>query len=453
MKHFQVRVAFASRGALLAALVGLFPAGAGCASEAIEEEPELVDAEAAADEQLAAKGKEFVDNDVVVAWNQIGFDAAIRFDGFNGFENLRAMSMMHLAAHDALNTIVPVYKTYAFSGATAGSHDDAHPTAAVAQASHDVLIDTYPDQQAILDGELEAWLASVPDGSRKTAGIALGQDAAAAIIANREGDGMDVVGEYTPGNQPGDYQFVPPFDFVFQPAFGESKPFGLKSGKQFRPGPPPALGSAAYAKDYNEVKAVGVINSTERTQDQTFYAQWWYENSEIGWNRVSNIVARERDLSLFRSARMFALVNMAMTDGYVAGWNAKQFYDFWRPYTAIRAGDTDGNAATDPDPSWESFLVNPPVQDYPSTHSVLGAAASSVLAAVFGTDNVPFTMQSTTADPANPIRSYQSLRAAADENADSRVRAGIHFRFATKAGLAQGRKIGPELVSRHLRPR
>jgi hypothetical protein len=294
------------------------------------------------------------------------------------------------------------------------------------------------------------------DGSRETRALALGAEVAAAIVALREDDGTDVDLEspgYTPGTRPGDYQFVPPYNFAFAVDFAHATPFGLESPGQLRVPPPPALTSRRYAKDYKEVKSFGRRDSTTRTPNQSNYANWWYEGSEIGWTRIARVTTTSEELELWQAARMFALVNMALYDSYIAGWDSKIHYDRWRPYTAIRAGDTDGNPTTIKDATWESYLETPPIQDYPSTHSVLAAGAAEVLRRCFGTDHVPFSMGSLTALPANPVRSFTTFTRAADENAASRVMAGIHFRFATEQGQALGRKVGSYIVKHHLQRR
>ena len=391
-------------------------------------------------------------SDVVVDWSRIVFEAAMTDDGFVSFMGTRHQVMVHIAMHDALNAIDPRFDQYAYFGRSNG----ANPIAAAAAAAHDVLVAVYPAQQATLDAELATWLATVPDGSGKTKALTLGAKAAAAIVALRQNDGTDVdlfSPDYTPGTQPGDYQFVPPYDFAFADDFRYATPFGLKSPEQFRVPPPPALRSRTYAKAYNEVKSVGAINSTTRTTDQSNYANWWYEPSEIGWTRIARVTTTSEELKLWRAARMFALVNMALYDSYVAGWDSKLHHDFWRPYTAIRAGDIDGNPRTVKDATWQSYLETPNVQDYPSTHSALGAGAAEVLKRAFRTDHVPFSMDSLTALPANPVRSFNTFTQAADENADSRVTAGIHFRFATEQGKALGRKVGSYIVKHHLQRR
>ncbi|MDF2968515.1 MAG: phosphoesterase PA-phosphatase related protein [Nocardioidaceae bacterium] len=389
---------------------------------------------------------------VVVAWSRIVFEAAMTDDGYVSFMGTRHQAMMHIAMHDALNAIDPRFDQYAYFGRSKG----ANPIAAAAKAAHDVLVAVYPAQRTTLDAELATWLARVPDGSDKTKALTLGAKAAAAIVALRQNDGTDVdllSPNYTPGTQPGDYQFVPPYDFTFAEDFRYATPFGLNSPEQFRLSAPPALTSRAYARAYNEVKSVGAINSTTRTRDQSNYANWWYEGSEIGWARIARVTTTSEELKLWRAARMFALVNMSLYDSYVAGWDTRFHWDTWRPYTAIRAGDTDGNRGTVKDATWKSYLETPPVQDYPSTHSALGAGAAEVLKRCFKTDRVPFSMGSLTALPANPVRSFTTFTQAANENADSRVRAGIHFRFATEQGKALGRMVGTYIVEHHLERR
>ena len=390
--------------------------------------------------------------DVVVDWSRIVFEAATTDDGYVSFKGARHQAMVHIAMHDALNAIDRKFDQYAYFGRSSR----ANPVTAAAKAAHDVLVAVYPAQQAKLNAELASWLAKAPDGSGKTAALTLGAKAAAAIVALREDDGtvVDLVSPgYRPGTQPGNYQFVPPYDFTFAQDFRHAMPFGLESPDQFRVPPPPALASRTYARDYNEVKSFGAIDSTTRTTEQSNYANWWYEGSEIGWARVARVTTSSEGLELWRAARMFALVNMSLYDSYVAGWDSKYHWDFWRPYTAIRAGATDGNRRTTADATWQNYLETPPVQDYPSTHSALGAGAAEVLKRSFGTDRVPFSMGSTTALPANPVRSFNTFTTAANENADSRVRAGIHFRTATEQGQALGRKVGSYIVKHHLRSR
>jgi hypothetical protein len=365
----------------------------------------------------------------------------------------RTISMVHVAMHDAINAINPKFDTYAFKE----TDPSADPVAAAAAAAHRVLVSRFPAQKDDLDAKLAASLADVPDGDAKTRGVELGAKVGDMIFQMRADDGAAAAATvaYKPGTGLGKYQFVPPFDgFINQPGWVSVKTWVLESADQFRSAPPPALKSPEYAKDYNEVKKVGAKESKERTAEEAKYAKFWYENSDTGWNRITRVVVKDKGLDLYDSARVFALVNMAMADGFIAGWDSKFHYDLWRPYTAIRfTGSDDGNKETTADAKWESFLVTPPVQDHPSTHSILGAAAAEVLGRLLG-DETSFTTTSNTAEqPKVETRSYKSFSEAAKENADSRVKAGIHFRFSCEAGLKMGKEIGTVAVEKYLRPR
>lgn len=387
-------------------------------------------------------------NTVVRMWNE---NAYFAFGGENYQHSLMASrinAMMHLAMHDAVNAVHPVFASYKFTGKDAA----ADPVAAAASAAYEVLLHELPESKNFLDSCLAVSLQDVKDGEKENRGVALGKLAAQAILQDRanDGAGQNPIVQIPGSTVPGVYQVVPPFDFQFAPFWENVKSFGLQSKNQFRPGPQPALNSAAYATAFNEVKEFGHKNSAVRTANQTDYARFWYEFSEAGWNRIARVVAQSKELNLYEAARLFALVDMALADAYIAGWDAKNYYNFWRPYTAIRGAENDGNNNTVADAAWESLMPAPPVQDYPSTHSALGNAAATVMAKLLG-DNTSFTFQSPTAVPAFSIRSYTHFSKAAQENADSRVRAGIHFRFACDAGLALGKKIGEWMVEKHLR--
>lgn len=391
----------------------------------------------------------FQDGSVVVGWSQKSYDVAFAEDQFRTFKGHRAFAMTHLAMHDALNAILPVYRQYAHV-----PHDlFAHPIAAAAQAARDVLVSQYAGAQADLDAELARWLDPIPDGFRKTRGIALGRRAAAAILALREGDGYDFQGTYTFESNPGDYQTTPPWNgFVAQPGFRFAKPFGIEAPDQFRPAAPPHLDGAAYAAAFNEVKDFGRVDSVVRTPDQTAYALWWMEFAEGSVNRLARKLVAERHTHLWRAARLFALINMSLFDTYVAVWDSKYEHNHWRPYTAIREAANDGNPATAPDPAWESLRPAPPFPDYVSAHAAACASSFGMLRRTFG-NGVHFTMDSTTAPPGMPTRSFPSFTAAASECADSRVRIGFHFRYATNEGLALGRALEKHVIEHHLRPR
>jgi PAP2 superfamily len=388
--------------------------------------------------------------DVVTDWNVIATSAAPAA-GKNPVEQSRVFAMVHAAIHDALNAIDRRNKTYALNRR---AEPGASPEAAVAAAARDVLVALLPTQQANLDAAYAASLAGIAEGQAKTRGIAIGQAAAAAILALRNADGSTTPAPYTPGTEPGAYQLTPPnFAAAVLPGWGAVTPFTLTSGAQFRPEPSKLLDltSAEYAADYNEVKAIGAQNGATRTAEQSEIARFWYEGSPTGWNRIARVVAAQKELDLWQNARLFGLLNFAMADGFIAGFEAKYVYNFWRPITAIRAGATDDNPATVADPAWTAFLVTPASPDYTSTHSVLGAAAAEVLTRFFGTDTISFRMTSGAPFP-GITRSYASFSQAAQENADSRVYAGVHFRTTCRDGLAQGRKVGRHAFLHSLRP-
>lgn len=393
------------------------------------------------------------DATLVVRWSRLAHDDALALDPTmtDPFPNARGWTMMHLAVHDALNAIVPRFRQYAFFG----TDRSADPIAAAAQAAHDVMNHIYPTRRAENDAELAFWLHRVPDGHRKADGIRLGTASAAAIIDARASDNMLIAGDYALQNplEPGDYRFVPPLEFVYRPAFGDSVPFGIRSGADFLPEPPPALGSRAYATSVNVTKDLGRLHSTSRSEDQTNFGAWWLEFNETQWNRIMRQLTEQRGLGLLEAARMFALANMASIDATVAVWHAKNTYDFWRPTHAIQLADTDGNRLTEADPSWVSEHTVPPLQEYPSAHAIQCEAITRTLRSIFGTDYISFATQSATALPSNPVRSFHRLSAASRECGQSRIMAGFHYPFSVEAGARMGKRIAGRIVDTQLLPR
>jgi len=412
--------------------------------------------------------------DPVSSWNSVAVQATLAA-GENGTVSSRTLAIAQVAVHDALNAIDSRYERYAFTGyAPAGASFEA----AIAAAARDALVGAIavgalpfvgfgsPAAQANavaqIDAAYAAALAGIPDGLPKSNGIAVGQSAAAAILALRTVDHATTLVTYTPGTQPGDWQPTPnpvPFDPpaaadhlpAVLPGWGNVTPFALRRSSQFEPNGPPSLSSKRYADDYNEVKAIGEKNSATRTAEQTSTARFWYEGSPAGWSRIARIVAQSQGLDSWDTARLLALVNLAMADGFIAGFETRYDFNFWRPVTAIRAGNTDGNDATVADPTWSSLLNTPAIPDYPSTHSILGGAASEVLRRFFHDDDVPFTTTSG-APFAGLTRSFTGFSQTAAENGESRIYAGIHFRSAVEEGIALGNKIGGFAFTHALRP-
>ena len=249
--------------------------------------------------------------------------------------------------------------------------------------------------------------------------------------------------EYTPVTKPGDYCPTPP---DFKPAalvhWGSVTPFVLKSADQFRCPDPPAVNSPRAFADLEEVKAIGGSKSATRTAEQSEIARYWYESSPQGWNRIAREVLAARQFDVWENARLFALLNLAMADGYIAGFDSKYHCNYWRPVTAIRAGG---------DSEWLSYLPTPPVPDYPSNHTVEGAAAATVMARFFNTDFISFSMTSGAPYP-GITRKFWSFSEAARENGASRILCGIHFSTAVNAGYVQGERIGEWAFENALRP-
>jgi PAP2 superfamily len=383
--------------------------------------------------------------EVVRAWN----DTARSQPFENPLRLARILAIMHAAQHDAVNGAEPRYETYA----STLRDPDADAEAAAAAAAHQVLVAFFPASRAALDERLAESLSAVSDGDAEGAGVALGRAVGDVVLEARADDGFGTPDPFNPVPGPGIWEPTPPaFAPMLEPQFQNVAPFTLGHRTQFLPDPPPSLTSRRYARDYNEVKLVGQDISPARTADETHVAHFWAEPSPSGWSRVGNLVSAHYRYGLHHTARLQALLNMAMADGFVAGWYQKRHFGFWRPVTAIRKGDTDANPRTAPDPSWLSVRPTPALPDYPSTHSLLGGAAAEILRRFTGTRRFPFCMVSATSAPPGTQRCWASLTHAELENAESRVLAGFHFRFAIQTGIEVGRKVGQFAMRHALRP-
>lgn len=413
--------------------------------------------------------------DAVTTWNANAGKAALAAciaPGDDPLHESRLYAMTHVAIHDALNAIDRRSRPYAYDAkASAG----ASPDAAVAAAARAVLVPVinqipFPPVcllagVASVEADYSAALAAIPDGTAKTLGIEVGMASAAAIIALRTEDGSDTPLQdfaYPQGTSPGEYRFTPGFTFVFAPGWGRVTPFTLNQVSQFRPGPPYKVSSNKYTADFNEVKALGgdnIATPSTRTPDQTEIGRFWLESSPLAWNRIARSVSATRQLNLWENARLFGLLNLALADGYIASWEAKYHYSFWRPVTAIHTAENDGNPNTLGDPAWTPLQLTYPIPDYDSGHSVQGGTAAQVLKEFFGTDNISFTACSLTlpigsrcTDPSPVTRSYTSFSQASEENGLSRILVGIHFRNAVEEGIKHGQKIGKHAVNLFLKP-
>jgi hypothetical protein len=396
---------------------------------------------------LKAAGHEL---ELIIAINRLTYTLADQHDHFYSFIGVRTLAMVHLSIHDIFSASYGKYAPYYWDKKWPEGVD---PQSAAIESARILLAEAYPQRLDTINlacNTLLSGIASTPPGS---SGQALGKEVARAYLELRANDGHKKEGNYTPMTKPGDYQYTPGNnDWVLRPDFTVARPFTLDTVTQFRSPPPPPLSSEAYAESYEEVKAYGSKQSRVRTKDQTAYAHWWAEFGEHSWNRIGRITARANNLPFIEANRMFALFNMALYDLYLASLESKYFYDTWRPYTAIRQGDTDGNPATVADPGWEPEMKTPPWPEYPSAHAAVGALGATLLTEVFGSPQVSFTMESVTALPEARERSYYDLNQAAEACADSRVMNGFHFRFATEEGLLQGKKIAQHTLQGFLRP-
>ena len=410
----------------------------------------------------------------VLRWNALAVTAAPTLSP-NGplapFVEARLYAITNVSIHDALNGVRARFHRYADDGDVNRS---ANATAAVIAAGYAALTGATPlpahaAVQAAFDADIAA-LRADDDASGIDAGIAVGQRAAAAVLARRTNDGTDHgVGPYSPGSSPGDYQFTfpfntPGFNFFGTGGFADATRWGtvvttfvVRDGKQFRaPRPYGAASNAAavrtarYARDFNEIKALGCADCAARTADQTEIAKFWVENSPTAWNRIARTLTAADHSDAWETARVLALVQLAEFDGYTTSLESKYFYNFWRPVTAVGAADTDGNPLTSSAPGWQVLVFpSPPVPDYPSAHSVAGGAAASVLSLVLEGAR---SFSASSATLPGVTRRFANVGAAAVENANSRVFVGYHFRYATEVGLAQGAAVGAYVAFNALRP-
>jgi membrane-associated phospholipid phosphatase len=375
----------------------------------------------------------------VERWNRIATTAAAA-EKIGPLVESRVLAIVHASIHDALNGIEHRYEPYqARFTAAAG----AWPEAAVAAAAHASLVELLPGRKAAFDAALSQALAGAKNRQAAASGAQAGRHAASVLLAARRNDGASRPVVRAGGSNPGEYRPTPP---DFTPAlfanWGQVQPFVLTASSQFRPAPPLDPRSPRAIAEVEDVRSIGGEVSARRTAEQSEIARFWYEDSTAGWNRIARELSVARGLDEWESARLLALVNLAMADGFIGGFEAKYHFHYWRPATAIRATT---------EATWLPYLWTPPVPDYPSTHTVLGAAAAAVMARYFDTDFVSFSTTSG-APYAGITRKFWSFSEAAQENGASRILAGIHFPTAVRAGYEQGERIGAWTYEHALKP-
>ncbi len=391
----------------------------------------------------------------VIQWNK-NLLVIVRTPGAQSptIHSTHSFAIMHAAIYDAVNAIDRRHKPYLIRLVRPEKH--ASQNAAADAAAHEVLVALYPSFKTSLDAELLQSLAQIPDGDDKTIGIHIGQTVADKILALRSTDGSTSAPiPYVFGNAPGDYQSTPP-NFPPQPQFthwSRLTPFALEHANQFRPGPPPALTSDTYSDAFNQVKSLGIMNSTTATADQMLIGQFWNGTIQNYWNEITQTASLAHNLTTAESARLFALVNLSLADSVIAFYDAKYTYNFWRPVTAIRAADTDNNPKTLVDTTWlpEGGKNTAPDPSYPGAHATISAAAAEVLISFFRRDHFDLTVTSEVLPGVD--RSFTSFSAAFDEASFSRVLAGQHFSFDEKAGGRLGQKVADFVVDNFLTDR
>ncbi|GAA2469348.1 vanadium-dependent haloperoxidase [Winogradskya humida] len=386
-------------------------------------------------------------SNAVITWNVNAQTAIYEVARQPPYVTGRAFAMVQGAVYDAVNAVSGTpYEPYLVAPR---SRPGASLDAAVAAAAYTMLDSMFPGQAVALRAQYDAYLAGIRNGRGKTEGIAVGEQAAAAMIAAREGDGAFADASYTIGTAPGQWRPTPP-GFTQDGAWvGDLRPFVIRSGSAFRtPGPPP-LTSAAYARDLNEVKALGSATSTVRTQDQTESAIWWHDRRTTEWE-VKRQLARTQHLSPLQTARMFAMADIANADSLTACFNEKKFWNFWRPVTAIPLAGTDGNPATTADPAWTPLLITPPFPDYTSGHACSTSAIMYALRRFFGRDAIPFSAYS--AD-SGTTRSFPSFSAALAEVVEARIWGGVHYRTADVQGSVIGTGVARYVLDREFQKR
>ncbi len=401
---------------------------------------------------LAVVGAGEARADAVLDWNQIALQttAAAPFDPPR---ESRTLAIVHAAVFDAVNGIVGEFGPYA---RRLDVRRSASAEAAAVAAAHHVLVGLYPAQRSVLDAARAGSLAAVPDGPAKEQGIRAGEAAAAHLLALRVDDGAADGGNHEPGGdrpgQPGVWTPTPPgFAPALDPGWGAVRPFVLREGSQFRPGPPPALQSPRYARDFAEIAAIGSATSSIRTQAQTELARFWIATASQNWNPLARRLALARGMTLSQNARAFALLTLAGADASIAAWDAKYAYWQWRPVSAIRRAGEDGNPATVPDASWTPLLITPPFPDYIAGHTAYAGAAAAVLEHLFGRrPGVPLTMTSSTAP--GVVLTYTTTADIARGVVDARVWGGVHWRTASARGLQVGRRVGRFAVKHFCKP-
>jgi|SRR5579884_3319992 len=407
----------------------------------------------AAGQTLPAKN-----DNVVIDWNATMLEAVWTASSPPTVAS-RNMAMVQVAVYDAVDAIQHQYAFYPIPGYQPTPPAHASVGAAAAAAADEVLTHLYPSQSALFAAQLQSSLASIPNGSAKTAGVAFGQQVADAVLAWRSNDGSNAPSDYqpaAPGTDPGVYELTPPnFATAVSPQWGGVTTFALTSSTQFMPPGAAPLDSLDYVADYDITKALGGTTSTLRTPTQTQIAHFWSDLSGVSvtppghWNEIAEQQSQLAGLNVLQTARVFALLDIGLADAAIVCWGAKYHYNTWRPVTAINYGNIDGNSLTVADSTWTPLWNTPAFPEYDSGHSTFSGTAAAIMTSLFGshvhfttgTDNIP-----------GYYRSFTSFDQAAEEAGFSRILGGIHFMTANLDGLQSGQEIGQYVAANFLAP-
>jgi hypothetical protein len=357
----------------------------------------------------------------------------------------RVMAMVHTAMFDAVNSIERRYRPYLVQLAAAPSTSQE---AAAAAAAATILASIDAKAAREMRDAMAVFLASIPDGIAKSDGVALGETIAIKVLEARAKDGSDAPDAYRPRTTPGVYV---PTAITVNSMWPDMKPFALSSGSQFRPKPPISLESKEWGTDFNEIKDYGGKTSTKRSAQQTETARFWLQVGAPAYHPFARKLAVAKQMSVIDTARFMALVAVGLNDAYIAVFDAKYHYDFWRPITAIRNGDNDGNPTTDRDATWQPIDNTPMHPEYPCAHCIQSGAVVGVIKTVFGTADIPEIALNSPTAPGVTHR-WTNLTAFTDEVANGRIWAGFHYRFSTHVGTDMGNQIGEQVVKTVMQP-
>ena len=357
----------------------------------------------------------------------------------------RELAMVHVAMFDAVNSIERRYRPYLVQ-LTALKTTSQDAAAAIAAAT--VLVGLRPMAAAETKAALATYLATIADGEPKSDGIKLGEAVAAKILLARANDGSSAADAYRPKTKPGAYVPTPITVASVWPAVA---PFALTTPSQFRPPPPIALDSQEWAADFNELKTHGGKTSTMRSTQQTETARFWLMVGAPGYHPVARQLIAARQMNTIDSARFMALYAVALADAYIAVFDAKYHYEFWRPITAIRNGDLDGNPATELETTWQPIDNTPMHPEYPCAHCIQSGAAAAVIESMFGSADIP-EVSVTSSTATGVTHRWTSLRAFSDEIANARIWAGFHYRFSTRVCTEMGHQIGEYVTKNVMQP-